>query len=282
MKKLAIITGANKGLGLSVAKQLVLNDYKVVLACRDKIKGQQAEKFLGDNAIFMELDLSNPKSIENFSNEISKSYSGVDILYNNAGLIYQDFNLTAEGFESMIAVNYFGTYRLTLKLLENLVENRGRMIQVSSLSMYLARKMQLKNLHTKESFTPSSRYNLTNLYRSMFAYELEKRIDGKASVAIAHPGITKSRQSRPYEVKSIRKSAFTYISTNIATGTAPVLKAIKTKNISAQKTFAPKYFGIYGKPGTMRLNRLVYNEDLRKKLWDFTAEELNLDLKFRK
>ena len=97
MKKLAIITGANKGLGLSVAKQLVLNDYKVVLACRDKIKGQQAEKFLGENAIFMELDLSNPKSIENFSNEISKSYSGVDILYNNAGLILSRFQSHGRG-----------------------------------------------------------------------------------------------------------------------------------------------------------------------------------------
>ncbi|MBT5655869.1 MAG: SDR family NAD(P)-dependent oxidoreductase, partial [Actinobacteria bacterium] len=256
MKKLAIVTGANKGLGLSVAQQLVHDNYKVILACRDETKGQQAEKFLGENTTFMELDLSDPKSIDNFSNEISQSYSGVNVLYNNAGLIYQDFNLTEEGFESMIAVNYFGAYRLTLKLLDNLRENKGRMVQVSSLSMYLARKLHLKNLHSKESFSPSSRYNLTNLYRSMFAYELEKRIDSEVSVAIAHPGITKSRQSRPYEVKSIRKSAFTYISTNIATGTEPVLKAIQTKDISAQKTFAPKYFGIYGKPGTMRLNRL--------------------------
>ena len=278
MKKLAIVTGANKGLGLSVAQQLVHDNYKVILACRDITKGQQAEKFLGEETTFIELDLSDPKSIDNFSNEISQSYSGVDVLYNNAGLIYQDFNLTEEGFESMIAVNYFGAYRLTLRLLDNLRENKGRMIQVSSLSMYLARKLHLKNLHSKESFTPRSRYNLTNLYRSMFAYELEKRIDSEVSVAIAHPGITKSRQSRPYEVTNIRKSAFTYISTNIATGTEPVLKAIQTKDISAQKTFAPKYFGIYGKPGTMRLNRLVYNDELRKQLWDYTAEELNLDL----
>ena len=278
MKKLAIVTGANKGLGLSVAQKLVHDNYKVILACRDKTKGQQAEKFLGEETTFIELDLSDPKSIDNFSNEISQSYSGVDVLYNNAGLIYQDFNLTEEGFESMIAVNYFGAYRLTLRLLDNLRENKGRMVQVSSLSMYLARKLYLKNLHSKESFTPSSRYNLTNLYRSMFACELEKRINSEVSVAIAHPGITKSRQSRPYEVTNIRKSAFTYISTNIATGTEPVLKAIQAKDISAQKTFAPKYFGIYGKPGTMRLNRLVYNDELRKQLWDYTAEELNLDL----
>ena len=278
MKKLAIVTGANKGLGLSVAQQLVHDNYKVILACRDITKGQQAEKFLGEETTFIELDLSDPKSIDNFSNEISQSYSGVDVLYNNAGLIYQDFNLTEEGFESMIAVNYFGAYRLTLRLLDNLRENKGRMIQVSSLSMYLARKLHLKNLHSKESFTPSSRYNLTNLYRSMFAYELEKRIDNKVSITVAHPGITKSRQSRPHVVSDTRKSAFSYISTDIKTGTAPILEAINGKVVSAQKTFAPRIFGIYGKPTTMSLNKLVYNDDLRKKLWSYTSQELELDL----
>ena len=278
MKKLAIVTGANKGLGLSVAQQLVHDNYKVILACRDITKGQQAEKFLGEETTFIELDLSDPESIDNFSNEISQSYSGVDVLYNNAGLIYQDFNLTEEGFESMIAVNYFGAYRLTLKLLDNLRAKEGRMVQVSSLSMYLARKLQLEDMHVEKNFSPSSRYNLTNLCRSMFAYELEKRIDNKVSITVAHPGITKSRQSRPHVVSDTRKSAFSYISTDIKTGTAPILEAINRKVVSAQKTFAPRIFGIYGKPTTMSLNKLVYNDDLRKKLWSYTSEELELDL----
>lgn len=278
MKKTAIVTGANKGLGLSVAQHLIQNDYKVVLACRDKSKGQKAEEFLGENARFLEVDLSSLESINRFSTQISQSYEGIDILYNNAGLIYQDFNLTEEGFESMIAVNYFGAYRLTLKLLDNLRANEGRMVQVSSLSMYLARKLQLEDLHLEKFFSPSSRYNLTNLFRSMFAYELEKRIDNKVSVTVAHPGITKSRQSRPHEVSGTRKSAFSYISTDIKTGTDPILEAINRKVVSAQKTFAPRIFGIYGKPTTMSLNKLVYNDDLREKLWRYTSEELELDL----
>ena len=278
MKKTAIVTGANKGLGLSVARHLIQNDYKVVLACRDKSKGQKAEEFLGENARFLEVDLSSIESINRFTTQISQSYEGIDILYNNAGLIYQDFNLTEEGFESMIAVNYFGAYRLTLKLLDNLRANEGRMVQVSSLSMYLARKLQLEDMHVEKFFSSSSRYNLTNLFRSMFAYELEKRIDNKVSVTVAHPGITKSRQSRPHEVSGTRKSAFSYISTDIKTGTDPILEAINRKVVSAQKTFAPRIFGIYGKPTTMSLNKLVYNDDLREKLWRYTSEELELDL----
>ena len=278
MKKTAIVTGANKGLRLSVARHLIQNDYKVVLACRDKSKGQKAEEFLGENARFLEVDLSSLESINRFTTQISQSYEGIDILYNNAGLIYQDFNLTEEGFESMIAVNYFGAYRLTLKLLDNLRAKEGRMVQVSSLSMYLARKLQLEDMHVEKNFSPSSRYNLTNLCRSMFAYELEKRIDNKVSITVAHPGITKSRQSRPHVVSDTRKSAFSYISTDIKTGTAPILEAINRKVVSAQKTFAPRIFGIYGKPTTMSLNKLVYNDDLRKKLWSYTSEELELDL----
>ncbi|MDA8896682.1 SDR family NAD(P)-dependent oxidoreductase [Acidimicrobiia bacterium] len=278
MKKIAIITGANKGLGLSVAQRLINNNYKVVLACRDKTKGENAQNFLGEDATFLELNLANLKSIETFTNEISKRYDGIDILYNNAGLIYKDFELTEEGFESMISVNYFGSYRLTLKLLDNLRENHGRMVQVSSLSMYLARKFSTENLHSSENFSPSTRYNLTNLYRSMFALELEKRTDDKVSITVAHPGITKSRQSRPYEVRSIKKSTFTYISTNISTGTEPIVEAISRSKVSAYKTFAPRILGIYGKPTTKKHNKLAYSQDLRDKLWQFTSEELGMDL----
>ena len=119
MSKTAIITGANKGIGLAVAKDLISKNYRVILACRDTAKGKMAEEFLGSNAVFLELDLSKPSSINQFVNQINSDYSEIDVLYNNAGLIYRDFELTEEGYESMIAVNYFGSFRLALMLLEN-------------------------------------------------------------------------------------------------------------------------------------------------------------------
>ena len=164
-------------------------------------------------------------------------------------------------------------------LLENLHRSSGRIVQVTSLSMYLARTFNLSGLHSNESFSPSSRYNLTNLFRSMFALELENKLKKTSiSVATAHPGVTKSRQSRPYEVKKIKKSFYTYFSTNIQTGIAPIIQAIEEDNVSAERVYAPKFFGFYGQPATMQHNKLVYNEELRNKLWTFTANELNLDL----
>ena len=279
MLKTAIITGANKGIGLAVAKDLVAKNYRVILACRDTTKGKMAEEFLGSNAIFLELDLSKPSSINQFVNQINSDYSEIDVLYNNAGLIYRDFELTEEGYESMIAVNYFGSFRLALMLLENLHRSSGRIVQVTSLSMYLARTFNLSSLHSKDSFSPSSRYNFTNLLRSMFAIELENKLKKTSiSVATAHPGVTKSRQSRPYEVKKIKKSFYTYFSTNINTGIAPIIRAIEDENITADLVYAPKLLGTYGKPSLMRHNKLVYNHELRDKLWSYTANELNLDI----
>ncbi len=279
MSKTAIITGANKGIGLAVAKDLVAKNYQVILACRDTAKGKMAEEFLGSNAVFLELDLSKPSSINQFVNQINSDYSEIDVLYNNAGLIYRDFELTEEGYESMIAVNYFGSFRLALMLLENLHRSSGRIVQVTSLSMYLARTFNLSSLHSKDSFSPSSRYNFTNLLRSMFAIELENKLKKTSiSVATAHPGVTKSRQSRPYEVKKIKKSFYTYFSTNINTGIAPIIRAIEDENITADLVYAPKLLGTYGKPSLMRHNKLVYNHELRDKLWSYTANELNLDI----
>ena len=279
MSKTAIITGANKGIGLAVAKDLIAKNYHVILACRDTAKGKMAEEFLGSNAIFLELDLSKPSSINQFVNQINSDYSEIDVLYNNAGLIYRDFELTEEGYESMIAVNYFGSFRLALMLLENLHRSSGRIVQVTSLSMYLARTFNLSSLHSKDSFSPSSRYNFTNLLRSMFAIELENKLKKTSiSVATAHPGVTKSRQSRPYEVKKIKKSFYTYFSTNINTGIAPIIRAIEDENITADLVYAPKLLGTYGKPSLMRHNKLVYNHELRDKLWSYTANELNLDI----
>ncbi len=279
MTKTAIITGANKGIGLAVAEKLIQNNYQVLLACRSTKKGLMAEKYLGPSSKFLELDLADPESINLFVEKINADYSNLDILYNNAGLIYRNFELTTEGYESMMAVNYFGSYRLSLMLLENLIRNSGRIVQISSLSMYLARKLVLDNIHYEKSFSPSSRYNLTNLYRSMFAVELENRlINLPVSVSVAHPGITKSRQSRPHEVKRIKKSFYTYFSTNIATGVAPIIKAIEDTDVQLNRVYAPKIFGFYGKPATMKHNKIVYNKELRESLWSYTAKELNLDL----
>ena len=87
MSKTAIITGGNKGIGLAVAKDLISKNYKVIIGCRDTSKGKMAEEYLGNNAHFLELDLSKPVSVLQFVKQINTNFSEIDVLYNNAGLI---------------------------------------------------------------------------------------------------------------------------------------------------------------------------------------------------
>ena len=73
----------------------------------------------------LNLDLSSKSSIEHFSEIVLKEISNIDVLYNNAGLIYNPYQLTEEGYESMIAVNVYGSFRLSLLLLENIERAKG-------------------------------------------------------------------------------------------------------------------------------------------------------------
>ena len=278
MSKVAIVTGANRGIGLEVSRQLIEEDYFVILACRNEEKGKLAEEYLGGQSRFVQLDLSKPEEIISFIDFMKGEYPKIDLLYNNAGLIYNKFELTSEGFESMIGVNYFGAVRLSLGLLENLEASHGKIVQITSLAMYIARKFNIKDLHSEQNFTPASRYNLTNLLRSMFIVELaEKTSDLSIKLTLAHPGITNSSSSTPFGRTASVNSYYKRIWTDIRTGAAPVLQAVNDANPPSDKTYAPKIFGVYGYPSIKKLSKLAYQKSYREELWKFTLEALNLN-----
>ena len=278
MKKTAIVTGANTGLGFAAAKGLVERDYHVVLACRSREKGRAAQKELGPNALFRKLDMTSFSSIEFFLHEIKNNYEGIDLLYNNAGIMYVPFKTTEEGFESTIATNYLGTFYSTLELLE-LMKYRedSRIVQVSSIAMYLARDVRLEGLHEEKDYNPWAWYNYSNLYRTMFAFELDEKLkDHHTKVVVAHPGITKSRLRKRRKRTPITMG-FDLISTNIKTGVAPILEASTSLEIKGKEVFGPGIIHQYGKPRIYKGNKIAYDKEERKKLWNYSVDVTGKD-----
>lgn len=141
-KKIAVVTGANRGLGLETSKQLAAHNYSVVLATRDLSKGTPIAAELnrqGYDAYAMELDVSNTDSISTFSSEILRKHTRVDVLVNNAGIMIDDeadsddISKLAKVIERTFRTNTMGAYLLCRALIPQMIQNGyGRVVNVSS------------------------------------------------------------------------------------------------------------------------------------------------------
>lgn len=135
--KLIIITGASDGLGLEIAKNLLKSNASVVFACRNKTKTENIINNLPEkskkNATFEQIDLESFKSIENFVKQIKSKYPKIDVLINNAGLVY-GLHKTEEGFVNVYQINYLAHCLLTLLLLDHFNEKESKVINISSIA----------------------------------------------------------------------------------------------------------------------------------------------------
>ena len=273
MDKVVVITGANSGIGYAAAKIYESKGYFVVLGCRNQEKGIAAEKEIGKNSKFIKLDMTDYESIDNFYNNLTSNFKNIDIFYSNAGIMYVPFSKTKEGLESTLATNYFGSTYLTLMMLD-LMKNvvSSRIVQISSIAMYFIKEMRYERLEDESIYSPWTWYNYSNLYRTMFAFELDEKLkDHHTKVVVAHPGITKSRL-RKRRKRTLTTMGFDFIATNIKTGVAPILEASTSLDIKGKEVFGPGIIHQYGKPRIYKGNKIAYDTEERKKLWNYSVD----------
>ena len=277
MDKVVVITGANSGIGYAAAKIYESKGYFVVLGCRDEEKGIAAEKEIGKNSKFLQVDMTDYKSLDNFFNKLKNDFTNVDIFYSNAGIMYVPFSKTKEGLESTLATNYFGSTYLTLKMLE-LMKNvvNSRIVQISSIAMYFIKEMRYEDLEDELIYSPWTWYNYSNLYRTMFSFELDKKISNlETDVVVAHPGVTRSRLYRRSN-PSLSYKIIDKFKSDVSTGVAPVIEGSITSELKKEKVYAPKIIHQYGKPSKYKANKLAYNLEEREKLWNYTLDKIGM------
>ena len=202
MKKI-LITGANAGIGLQVAEDLVKAGHHVILACRNLEKAQQASehlKAIGQGQVdLIQLDLNSLEKVNQAANEVLSKYDVLDVIINNAGLISFQLDSTEDGFEKHFGVNYLGHFLWTLKLLPLIKKSKqGRIIHLSSIAHWggsiQPEKFMAENNKNYKMF-PS--YGSSKLQNLLFSNLLAKQLQGTNVTSNAiHPGVVDSELYR--------------------------------------------------------------------------------------
>jgi len=200
MKKVAIITGANGGMGYEEAKEALQQGYYTIMACycpsRSEARRQQMIEETGRYDVeIMALDLSNLQSVRDFADKIKSKFDHIDILMNNAGTLETGLHTTVDGLERTVSVNYVGPYLLT-RLLLPLMGKGGRIVNMSSCS-YVLGKLQFPEFFQRGRKGFWQRilvYANTKLAVTLFSFDLAKRVKGKGiTVNAADPGVVNTK-----------------------------------------------------------------------------------------
>ncbi|RLN55468.1 hypothetical protein BBJ28_00026174, partial [Nothophytophthora sp. Chile5] len=151
--KVAIVTGANSGIGYETALQLARHGAHVVLACRNEARGQQAEANIREilastsdagTVEFKQVDVSDLSSVQSFSEEFMKTHHRLDLLVNNAGVMAVPYSKTVDGYERQFATNHLGHFALTAQLFSLLKQSASS--RVVNTSSYVHRGITATNL----------------------------------------------------------------------------------------------------------------------------------------
>lgn len=262
--RVAIVTGANTGIGLETARLLAQKGAEVVLACRSADKGQAAIAELERSTpslvgtVRLELlDLSDLDSVADFAHRITARYPRLDLLINNAGVMVPPLAQTKQGFELQFGTNHLGHFALTGRLLPLLLATpNARVVVVSSTAQAFGR-IAFDDLDwQKRSYSPFRAYGQSKLANSLFALELQRRLDAAGlplRVTSAHPGWTATDLQRNV---GIARFFNPYLAMKPVDGAMPTLRAACDPDAAGGSYWGPTGFAeLVGPPGPARIGK---------------------------
>lgn len=191
MNKIAVVTGANSGMGMATTKALLNEGATVIMLCRDEKRGTEAyQKMLhdGNSRTYLILcDLGDYDSIKSFAREVKERFGRLDILVNNAGFISLDRQETKEGLERQFGINHVGHFLLTTELID-IMPSGGRIVNVAS-GAHKTGKIHFDDVNLHKSFNVFKAYSQSKLANVLFTRELSRRLADKGiTVNCCHPG----------------------------------------------------------------------------------------------
>jgi NAD(P)-dependent dehydrogenase (short-subunit alcohol dehydrogenase family) len=275
----AVVTGANSGLGLVVARELARNGARVVLACRNLDKGEAARDRIEDAAPDAELeleqlDVASLDSVRGFAGRFRPGHAGLDLLINNAGVMATPRGQTADGFELQFGTNHLGHFALTGLLLGEL-EGRedARVVTVTSNAHRMGR-IAFDDLGGERRYGRWRAYSQSKLANLLFALELDRRLRASGSKVksfAAHPGYaaTNLQHAGPPRLESaIMHLTNRLMAQSDEMGALPILYAATEPGLEGGQFIGPDGFAARrGYPRLETPSPAARNEDTARRLW---------------
>ncbi|MEU0948523.1 oxidoreductase [Streptomyces canus] len=287
--RVAVVTGANTGLGFEIAHTLAARGARVVLAVRDVEKGKEARTRItrnnsGADVMVQQLDLSSLQSVRAAAAELRATLPRVDLLINNAGVMYTPKTTTVDGYELQFATNHLGHFALTGLLLPHLLPvPRSRVVTVSSISHNQLAHIDFDDLHGEKAYNRVAAYGRSKLANLLFTYELQRRLTecGADTLAVAsHPGVADSELRRNVAawMRPLLAATLPFIRQSAAMGALPTLRAATDPEVVGGQYYGPGGFGGFkGHPAVVTSSALSYDTALQRRLWTVSEELTGVD-----
>jgi NAD(P)-dependent dehydrogenase (short-subunit alcohol dehydrogenase family) len=279
----AVVTGANTGLGYETATALAAKGAHVVLAVRNLEKGKAAADLIarahpGASVAIQELDLTSLHSVRAAADQLRSDHESIDLLINNAGVMMTPKSTTKDGFELQFGTNHLGHFALTNLLLDRVLAVPGsRIVTVSSQGHRFARNgIRFDDLQSERSYSRVGAYGQAKLANLMFTYELQRRLQGTNSIAVAaHPGGSNTELGRntPVVVRAIFDTIGPLLTQSAEMGALPTLRAATDPGVLGGQYYGPDGFGEQrGYPKVVASSAVSHDVNAQRRLWTVSEE----------
>lgn len=283
--KCFIVTGANTGLGFEAAKVLAAKGARVLLACRSQEKAEAAmaqigRETSGADLAFLPLDQADIASIRAAA-ELADKESQLDVLLNNAGVMFPPLTRTAQGFELQFGVNHLGCFALTSLLLPKLAQTPGSRVVITASLAHTGGNLAWDDLNAEKGYLRTKRYSDSKLANLLFLFELDRRLRAAGSPVTAlacHPGIAATELMRHAGPFRIATPLFGLVLNTAAKGAWPALQAASAPDVQPGDYYGPQGLGeMRGPSGKARRNRMASNPELSRRLWEVSIQMTGID-----
>lgn len=279
--RVAVVTGANSGIGYVTARELARKGARVVLACRSEARGTEAVRRITVEvpdaaAEFARLDLADLASVREFAETFA--YDRLDLLVNNAGVMALPYGTTADGFETQFGVNHLGHFALTGLLLPRVLAAPpgARIVSVSSPAHALA-GLDITDLNSERRYHRWIAYARSKTADLLFVRELARRLAAHGSdvvAAAAHPGYADTnlqtagaRMAGRRAVERFMRVGNRYFAQSAEAGALPTLHAATAPGIRPDSFTGPSLLGRRGAPGPAWRAPWARNDQIAQRLW---------------